>query len=110
MQQQVAAAQGSLPKGPIATEQQAQQPAAQPQVQQPARPIVADGEETLVAKQPVQQAPQQAQQQQQSVQQQVATAQGSLPKGPLATEQQAQQPAQPQVQQPARPVVADGEE
>ena len=107
VQQQVAAAQGSLPKGPLATEQQAQQPAAQPQVQQPARPVVADGEETLVAKQPVQQAPQQPQQ---SVQQQVAAAQGSLPKGPIATEQQAQQPAQPQVQQPARPVVADGEE
>ena len=109
VQQQVAAAKGSLPKGPLATEQQAQQP-AQPQVQQPARPVVADGEETLVAKQPVQQAPQQAQQPQQSVQQQVAAAQGSLPKGPVATEQQAQQPAQPQVQQPARPVVADGEE
>ena len=114
MQQQVAAAQGSLPKGPIVPEQQAQQP-AQPQVQQPARPVVADGEETLVAKQPVQQAPQQAQQPQQqqphqSVQQQVAAAQGSLPKGHIATEQQAQQPAQPQVQQPARPVVADGEE
>ena len=86
------------------------EPAAQPQVQQPTRPVVADGEEALVAKQPVQQAPQQAQQHQQSVQQQVAAAQGSLPKGPLATEQQAQQPAQPQVQQPARPVVADGEE
>ena len=100
VQQQVAAAQGSLPKGPIATEQQAQQP-AQPQVQQPARPVVADGEETLVAKQPVQQAPQQ-QQPHQSVQQQVAAAQGSLPKGPLASEQQVQQPAQPQVQQPAR--------
>ena len=107
VQQQVAAAQGSLPKGPIATEQQAQQPAAQPQVQQPARPVVADGEEALVAKQPVQQAQQQPQQ---SVQQQVAAAQGSLPKGPIATEQQVQQPAHPQVQQPARPVVTDGEE
>ena len=60
------------------------EPAAQPQVQQPTRPVVADGEEALVAKQPVQQAPQQAQQHQQSVQQQVAAAQGSLPKGPLA--------------------------
>ena len=59
------------------------EPAAQPQVQQPTRPVVADGEEALVAKQPVQQAPQQAQQHQQSVQQQVAAAQGSLPKGPL---------------------------
>ena len=58
------------------------EPAAQPQVQQPTRPVVADGEEALVAKQPVQQAPQQAQQHQQSVQQQVAAAQGSLPKGP----------------------------
>ena len=108
VQQQVPAAQGSLPKGHIATEQQAQQPAAQPQVQQPARPVVADGEEALVAKQPVQQ----PQQSQQSVQQQVAAAQaqGSLPKGPLASEQQVQQPAQPQVQQPARPVVAGGEE
>ena len=102
----MAAAQGSLPKGPIASEQQSQQP-VQPQVQQPARPIIADGEEALVAKQPVQQP---AHQPQQSVQQQVAAAQDSLPKGPIATEQQVQQPAHPQVQQPARPVVTDGEE
>ena len=99
----MAAAQDALPKGPLASEQQAQQP-AQPQVQHPARPVVADGEEALVAKQPVQQAPQQPQQ---SVQQQVAAAQDALPKGPIAPEQQAQQvqqPAvQPQVQQPQQP-------